>query len=135
MNASTQRSVTSVTTPSAPTLTRAARNTSGADDEEHLITSPVPVTISSASTKVDRHPNDAPVPWVPVASAPATVCPSMSPRLGRASPCVASTAFNADSRIPAGTATCRVAASTDTGEDSESSSTRTPEVAAADVKE
>jgi hypothetical protein len=135
VNASTQRSVSSVTTPSAPTPTRAAANTSGFSVAEQFSTVPVPVTSVSASMKVARQPSLAPVPWVPVDMAPETVCTSMSPRFGTASPCSASRWFSTDSGMPACTVTSRRARSTETRPASPSSSSRTPSVAAAGVKE
>ncbi|SKS12259.1 Uncharacterised protein [Mycobacteroides abscessus subsp. abscessus] len=50
-------------------------------------------------------PNFRPVPWVPVAAAPASVWTSMSPRLGSASPCRNNVRFSSCRLIPACTRT------------------------------
>jgi hypothetical protein len=98
-------------------------------------TSPVPSTRVTDSTKVDRQPSLAPVPWVPVAIAPEIVCVSMSPRLGRASPCWASVAFSVARDMPAWTVTRLLTGSTSMSSASPSSRSRRPSVPAAAVNE
>ena len=84
--AGTHCSSTSVTTPSAPSPTRAAANTSGSVSAEQDIDDPSASTRVSPLTAAAMPWSRAPVPWVPVAMAPLIVWRSMSPRLGRASP-------------------------------------------------
>ena len=73
VNAGTHLSVIVDTTPSAPSPTRAAANTSGFSAREHVSAEPSPVTSSIASTNVESAPSFAPVPCVPVESAPEIV--------------------------------------------------------------
>jgi hypothetical protein len=56
VNASTQRSVSSVTTPSAPTPTRTASNTSAFSVAEQRMAEPSPVTRRTASTNEASEP-------------------------------------------------------------------------------
>src|SRR5215472_5300889 len=100
VNDGTQRSVTAVTTPSAPSPTRAAANSSGRSDAEQVTSEPSARTRPSASTWVASPPSRAPVPCVPVDRAPAIVWASISPRLARASPNSAAAAFRPRSVVP-----------------------------------
>src|SRR5260221_9031206 len=73
-------------TPSVPSDTCAALNTSGFCPGEHSIISPDAVTRVMPSTCVDRVPKCTPVPCVPVLIAPVMLCSSMSPRFSWARP-------------------------------------------------
>ena len=68
--------VTSETTPSAPSETRAAQQLVAAGDLDDVAGRRHE---PHAATRAERLPKRAPVPCVAVASAPATVCASMSP--------------------------------------------------------
>src|SRR6266566_6038992 len=85
--AGTTRSFTFAITPSVPSDTCAALNTSGSRSVEHSRISPAAVTSVKPSTCVDNVPNRVPVPCVPVLIAPEILCTSMSPRFSCASPC------------------------------------------------
>src|SRR5829696_4629214 len=98
--AGTAWSVTAVTTPSAPSPMRAAENTSGRRFASQSSTAPSGVTNCRPRTWVARPPNRAPVPWVPVEKAPATVCRSMSPRFVSDQPRRTSSAFSRCSGTP-----------------------------------
>ncbi len=50
-----------------------------------------------------RPPASRPVPWVPVCTAPETVCTAMSPMLARALPCPARTSLKSHRGVPAAT--------------------------------
>ena len=99
------RSVTAEITPSAPSATRPAANTSGSSVAEQVTTDPSASTSSSPATWVAMPPNRAPVPCVPVEIAPEIVCASMSPRLVIASPSRSSSALSVRSVVPARTVT------------------------------
>ena len=79
-------SVTAVTTPRAPTETRAARQASGSDSSLSSTTEPSASTSSIECRAADRLGSREPVPCVPVAVAPAIDWTSMSPRFSKASP-------------------------------------------------
>ena len=66
-------------TPSVPNETRPASHTSAFDDGEQSSTSPEAVTKRNPFTSADSDPSVAPVPCVPVPTAPAIACRSMSP--------------------------------------------------------
>lgn len=91
------------------------------------------MTSSSPATWVASPPKPAPVPWVPVAMAPATVWASMSPRFSMARPCWASSADSSRSRVPARTVTSRPAI--ESRPVSRSGRSSTPSVSAAPVNE
>ena len=65
--------VTVDTMPSAPSPTRATRNTSGSSSAEQLTIEPSAVTSRSPTIWSARPVRRAPVPWVEVDVAPATV--------------------------------------------------------------
>ena len=129
-NEGTQRSVTAATTPSAPSPTRAARSRSPSVSSISL---PSPRTSSSRSTCADRFGSRAPVPCVPVASAPATDWTSISPRLGSARPRKCSSRLSRCSDMPASTRTSGPSASSTRAIRSSESSV--PEVSTAAVNE
>ena len=81
---------------------RAARSRS---PSEQTTTDPSALTIRIAVTCDERFRNRAPVPWVPVASEPASDCASTSPRFSIASPCAASAAPSSRSCMPPWTST------------------------------
>jgi hypothetical protein len=64
---------------------------------------PSAVTTSSETTCVARLPRRAPVPWVAVEMAPATLWTLMSPRLAIARPISSSRLLSWNSRVPAAT--------------------------------
>src|SRR4051794_7018359 len=103
--------VSSVTTPSAPNETRAARSSS---PPSSATTSPRPSTRRIATTLAERLRKRAPVPCVPVISAPASVWASMSPWFSSASPCAASAGPSSCSVIPACTRASPVSRSAST---------------------
>ena len=70
-----------VTIPIAPIPSRAAANSSGRTCREHSTIEASASTSCTAVTHAARPGNRAPVPWVPVASAPLIVWASMSPTL------------------------------------------------------
>ena len=80
------RKVMVAITPSAPSPTRAAGSSSGSESAEISSRVPSGSTSSIASISEERLRKRAPVPWVAVEIAPATVCLSMSPRFSSASP-------------------------------------------------
>ena len=132
-NAGTQRSVTAVITPYAPSPTAAAASSSGSAPESAWTTEPSASTSSRPVTWVASPPYASPVPWVPVEIAPATVCTSTSPRFSSASPCAASSPDSACSRVPARTVTLSpVIATTPVSRSGRSSR---PSVSAAPVNE
>ena len=108
--AGTQRSVTALIAPSAPTPTRAARSRSPSDSSRSR-TRPSPVTSSTPTTWVERLPSLSPVPWVPVEIAPATVWRSMSPRFSIARPRRWSSWLSSARMVPAPTRTSPLAGS------------------------
>ena len=126
-NAGTQRSVTAVTIPSEPSPIRAARSRSPSSPVS-VRRSPVPSTSSSASTWALRFCSREPVPCVPVASAPASVWASMSPRLGIARPSSSSPRLSAASVIPASALTRPLARSASRIRSSRPRSTSVPSV-------
>ena len=103
--AGTQAISISVTTPRAPRPTRIASKRSGRSRAEHSTMRPSASTTWAPVTKLDRLPKAAPVPWVPVASAPLIVWRSMSPRFARARPRSASMRLRSARRVPARTRT------------------------------
>src|SRR5215210_1425819 len=102
-NDGTQRSVTWVIAPRAPSDTRAARRSSS--PSRSSTSSPVPLTMRSPATCADRLRKRAPVPWVAVEIAPASVCRSMSPWFSMARPRAASCSPSWCSVMPASTVT------------------------------
>ncbi len=86
-------------------LTRAARSSSGSPAAVSSRTEPSARTSSSASTWEEMLRSFAPVPWVPVEIAPATVWRSMSPRFSIASPSRCSSSLRSASTVPAPTLT------------------------------
>jgi hypothetical protein len=77
----------------------------------------------------------APVPWVPVAIAPAIVWRSISPRFSIARPSRASSSLRSASTVPAPTSTRPEAGSASSTPLSDSTRTIVPSVIAASVKE
>ena len=77
--ASANCSCSCVTTPNAPRFNRAARNRSAFCCALHSTTSPDAATRRMPVTDADRFCSVRPVPCVPVATAPAIACRSMSP--------------------------------------------------------
>src|SRR3954447_21405427 len=130
--AGTQRKVTATTTPSAPTPTRPARSRS---PPSSVRSRPSARTSSIACTWPDRFGNRAPVPCVPVASAPASDWTSMSPRFGMASPRACSSRERACSRIPASTRTRPDSRSASSTRSSASSEISVPSVATTPANE
>src|SRR2546421_4672251 len=128
-------SVTSVTTPRAPKPTRAHANPSGSSSAEQRNTSPPAVTSSSAVTNVASPPKRFPPPWVAVAIAPEIDWRSISPRLERARPRVASSSFSFQSGMPPSTVTVRASESSATTRSRRSRCKRRPSVQAMSVKE
>ena len=115
VNAGSTRNVTAVTMPSAPSPTRAAANSSASSavpSDRACTSEPSPVTSSSAATCADSDARRPPVPCVPVAIAPATVCRSMSPRLCSARPRPCSRSLSTCSGVPASTVTVIASRST-----------------------
>ena len=102
---------------------------------EHRSTEPSPVTRVSARTWVASPPSRLPLPWVPVERAPAMVCRSMSPRLGRASPYAARARLRSASRVPPPTVTRPDSRSTERRPDRASSRSWSPSVTAMGEKE
>src|SRR6266516_2725839 len=111
--AGTTRSFTFAITPSVPSDTCAALNTSGSRSGEHSRISPDAVTSVKPSTCVDKVPNCVPVPCVPVLIAPDILCTSMSPRFSWASPCSKSMFPRFLSTVPPSTVTLPCSASMD----------------------
>jgi hypothetical protein len=134
-NAGTARSVTAVTTPSAPTLTRAARHASGSSRSVTSTIDPSASTSSTACSPADRLGSRPPVPWVPVAVAPAIDCTSMSPRFSNANPSCHRNALSASSVIPPSTFTSPDAVSTSSTRSIRPSDSRVPSVRTAGLKE
>ena len=95
--------VTSDRTPNAPSPTRAAWNRSACWSRLHSATVPSGRTSRIARTSPCSAVMPLPVPWVPVAMAPARVCLLMSGRLGISCPIPASKAPSAESLVPART--------------------------------
>ncbi len=85
--------------------TRAARKASESLASLSSCRTPSAVTISIASICAERLRHFAPVPWVAVEIAPASVCLSMSPRFSSARPWRSSLRLRSPSRIPASTLT------------------------------
>ncbi len=100
-----------LSTPSAPRPTRPTANTSAFSDGEQVTVEPSASTSSNARTCVARPPKREPVPCVPVETAPATVCASMSPRLVIDNPRLSSTRLSRRRVMPASTVTRPVRAS------------------------
>ena len=73
VNAGTTCNVTVDTIPTEPRPTRAQWNTSGSFSASHATTEPSPVTMRIATIWAASPRSAAPVPWVPVDVAPATV--------------------------------------------------------------
>jgi hypothetical protein len=86
MKVGSMSSVTLVMTPRAPSPTTAPRKTSPSLSRESLTMSPVPVTISSAETALDKFLFVSPEPWVPVLQAPAIEMCGNEARLCKANP-------------------------------------------------
>ena len=133
MNSGTQRSVTQVITPSAPSDTRAARNSSGSCSSLTSCTTPSAVTSRSPTTCADRFGNPIPVPCVAVDRAPASCWRSMSPWFSIASSRSASSLPSRCRVIPASTSTS--APSAETTRSSASSRSITSSVQAMSVNE
>ena len=102
--AGTTATVTSVTMPSAPSPSRAACEELGlAASASTRRPSRRRARGAAPGSRPARPCRRSPVPWVPVAIAPASLCRSMSPRLGRAQPKAASSALSTCSGVPART--------------------------------
>ena len=124
-NVGSHTRVTLARTPMAPRPTRAAWNSSGRCSAEHSTSSPSAVTRLRATTCWEREPKARPVPWVPVETAPATVCQSLSGRLVTASPWASSSWFRSRIVVPARTVTRWFSRSTAGSPDSPERSTMT----------
>ena len=118
--------------PSAPSPTRAASSSSPAEISR---TSPRPSTSRSDSTREDRFPKASPVPWVAVASAPASAWVSMSPWFSSARPRPSSASPSALIEAPACTRTRPVEGSASSTASIPDRSTITPSVQAMSVNE
>ena len=93
------------------------------------------MTSSIATTWVERLPNFAPVPWVPVEIAPATVWRSMSPRFSIARPRRSSSSLTSARIAPAPTLTSPEEGSASMTPPRAPMSIIVPSVIAASVKE
>ena len=126
--------VTSLTTPKAPSETRAAWNSSGRNSRLHSATSPLGRTSRIAVTSPWMAFTPLPVPCVPVASAPARVCLLISGRLGISCPIPASNGPSADNLVPALTVAVIAVASWLTSPLNRSSESNVPSVGTSSVK-
>ena len=125
-NAGTNFSRTCDTTPSAPSETRAARIASPSRSRSNSRTMPPAVTIRRPTAWLEMLCTVRPVPWVPVAIAPAIAWRSMSPMVVIAQPAARSGSPSSKMREPAHTVASPAAASTATTPARFSSDTRVP---------
>ena len=122
----TQRRVTAATTPSAPSDD--ARGAQLVAAVERRAPSRRRARAPSPRRPEARLPSRAPVPCVPVTSAPASDCTSMSPRFGSASPWPCSSRTSRCRPMPASARTSPLARSTSSTRSSRSSESSVPSV-------
>ena len=124
--------------PSAPRPTRPASKSatsSSVPPGRACTTDPSAVTTSRPATWADREAQRPPVPWVPVAIAPATVCRSMSPMLCSARPRPCRRSLSTCNGVPASTVTVIASRSTVRMPTSRSGRSSRPSATAMPVKE
>ena len=106
--------VTVVRIPSAPSPTRATSSTSAFSVGDARSTSPVAGhQLQPGELRRQRRAARPPVPWVPVETAPASVCSAMSPMLCSESPSRSSSSLRTWSGVPARAVTVIASRSTD----------------------
>ncbi|CAM5706371.1 hypothetical protein SANTM175S_05275 [Streptomyces antimycoticus] len=134
-NSGSTAKVIALTTPSEPSPIRAAAKISGFSVAEQRSTEPSAVTSSRPLIWAAIEALSRPVPWVPVAVAPATVCSMMSPILASDSPWAVSVSLSCRSGVPAATVTVPASRSSPRTPTMRPGRISSPSVAAAVVKE